>query len=100
MAEEHTSKVAEELQNLTEDLKEVLNEEVLAGNAKVKAIRARVEEQLNDIRDKAKDTAREVVYRTKRAGRAVDEYAHEEPWRIVGAAVAVGVAIGFLLGRR
>lgn len=100
MGTENTAKVAEELQNLSQDLKEVLEEEALAGNAKVKVLRARVENQLHDIRESAVDAAREAAYRAKRAARAADEYAHEEPWRIVGAAVAVGMAIGFLLGRR
>lgn len=95
-----TSKVAEELQNLAQDIKEVLEEEELAGNAKVKALRARVENTLEDVRDSAVSAAKEAAYRARRAADAADEYAHEEPWRLVGAGVAVGVVIGFLLGRR
>lgn len=95
-----TTKVANELQNLAEDLKDVLSEEALAGNAKVKALRERLESNLQDVRETAVDAAKEAAYRAKRAAKAADEYAHEEPWRIVGAALATGVILGFLLGRR
>mgnify|MGYP002349064555 CR=1 FL=1 len=31
---------------------------------------------------------------------AADRYAHDEPWRVAGAALAVGALVGFLLARR
>ena len=36
----------------------------------------------------------------KDAAKAADQYAHDEPWRVAGAALAVGALVGFLLARR
>ena len=36
----------------------------------------------------------------KDAAIAADRYAHDEPWRVAGAALAVGALVGFLLARR
>ena len=39
------------------------------------------------------DTAREAAH-------TANNYAHDEPWHVAGGALAVGVLLGFLLGRR
>ena len=44
----------------------------------------------------AQDAARQA----KEAALAADRYAHDEPWRVAGAALAVGALVGFLLARR
>lgn len=96
MAESTKNAVAQELQDLAEDLKEVVESEAFANNPKVKALRVRIDE----LSDQARDVMREAKHKTKCAAVAADQYAHEEPWRLVGAGVAVGVVIGFLLGRK
>ena len=45
--------------------------------------------QLETLRAQAKDAAL-----------AADRYAHDEPWRVASAALAVGALVGFLLARR
>lgn len=35
-----------------------------------------------------------------RRARDTDNYAHEHPWKIMGAAAAFGLALGVLVGRR
>ncbi len=67
--------------------------------------------QARALRDQVNDTwqtARDVVAdKTKVAGAKAREvadnahaYAREEPWQVAGAALAVGVLIGLMLGRR
>ena len=41
-----------------------------------------------------------VEIRDQEAALAADRYAHDEPWRVAGAALAVGALVGFLLARR
>jgi ElaB/YqjD/DUF883 family membrane-anchored ribosome-binding protein len=41
-----------------------------------------------------------VVDKTKAAARATDDFVHEEPWKAVGVAAALGLALGVLIGRR
>ncbi|MGL4666414.1 MAG: DUF883 family protein [Saezia sp.] len=96
MREELKKSAVEELQDLASDLKDVMNEEALSNHPKVKALR----HQLDDWGVQAKDVVKEATEKTKWAAKVADDYAHEEPWRLIGAGVAVGVVIGILLGRR
>lgn len=54
--------------------------------------------------DKAKvDLARmqeAAVVRAKDAGRAADDYVHENPWTAMGVAAGVGLLLGMLISRR
>lgn len=96
MREDLRKMAVEELQELARDLKEVLNEEELAKNPKIKALR----HQLDEWGVHAKEAVNDVTKKTKQAAHYANHYAHEEPWRLIGAGVAVGVVIGILLGRR
>lgn len=41
-----------------------------------------------------------VVEKTKAAAKATDVYVHQNLWEAVGAAAALGLAIGWLMGRK
>ena len=41
-----------------------------------------------------------ILFKARQTAHATDEYVHENPWRSVGVAAAVGVIIGMLIGRR
>jgi ElaB/YqjD/DUF883 family membrane-anchored ribosome-binding protein len=58
-------------------------------NARVAAARAFVEEMPAAISDRVRKTAQ-----------VTDDYVREQPWQSMGVAAAVGLLVGFLLGRR
>jgi len=47
----------------------------------------------------AKAKMAEVEEKVRVTASASDDYVHENPWRVVGAAAGVGVVIGLLIGR-
>ena len=63
-------------------------------------LRSRIRDRLDNAKERIVDAEQEAVDRAKRAARATDTYVHSHPWQAVGAAAAVGLAIGVLLGRR
>ena len=69
------------------------------GVPEIKMLRQRLDDGLHNARDSA---VRSPGSRTpgQDAARAADRYAHDEPWRVAGAAMAVGALVGFLLARR
>jgi ElaB/YqjD/DUF883 family membrane-anchored ribosome-binding protein len=89
-----------ELEALLGDLRTLLSKAELEAVPEVKALRERLDDGLHDLRDKAVESAQEAARRAREAARAADEYAHEEPWRVAGAALAVGALLGYLIGRR
>ena len=65
-----------------------------------KVLRQRLDDGMHSVRDAAVRAAQEAAHQAKDAARAADRYAHDEPWRVAGAALAVGALVGFLLARR
>lgn len=64
------------------------------------ALRAKAEDSLTAAKVKIADTQEALLEKTKAAARVTDDYVHDNPWRAVGAAAAVGLVIGLLIGRR
>jgi ElaB/YqjD/DUF883 family membrane-anchored ribosome-binding protein len=94
-------------EQLVSNLRRVISdaEELLAATAgqtdtKVAELRARAKENLLVAREKLADADAAVRARARQAATVTDEYVHDHPWSSIGAAAAVGILIGVLLGRR
>jgi ElaB/YqjD/DUF883 family membrane-anchored ribosome-binding protein len=79
-----------ELEKLVTDLKGLLANKNLDAVPEIKLLRQRLDDGMQTARDSAVRAAQD----------AADRYAHDEPWRVAGAALAVGALVGFLLARR
>lgn len=64
---------------------------------KASALRASVEANLAAARQRLRELQGEAYERTAATARATDEYVHENPWLMIGAAAAVGFIVGFLV---
>lgn len=89
-----------ELEKLVSDLRGLLDSKNLDALPEIQVLRKRLDEGIDSARESAVRTAREAARQAKDAARAADQYAHDEPWRVAGAALAAGAVIGFLLARR
>ena len=94
-------------EQLVSNLRRVISdaEDLLAATAgqtdtKVAELRARAKENLLMAREKLADAYAAVRARARLAATATDEYVHDNPWSSIGAAAALGILIGVLLGRR
>ena len=94
-------------EQLVSNLRRVISdaEDLLAATAgqtdsRVNELRARARENLNVAREKLADADAAVRARARQAATATDEYVHDNPWSSIGAAAALGLLIGVLLGRR
>ena len=101
------SRLSENKQKLVEDMKVVVTdaEELLRASAdvageKVAALRERLVVRLKKAKEHILDAEEIVREKAKAAAHATDEYVHDNPWQAVGVAAAVGVLVGFIIGRR
>ena len=69
-------------------------------DSKITELRARAKENLSMAREKLADADAVVRARARQAAAVTDEYVHDNPWSSIGAAAALGILIGVLLGRR
>jgi len=70
------------------------------GDKKLAEVRAKTEESLKVVKARMAEAQAALLVKTKEAAKATDTYVHENPWRAVGVAAAVGLVIGLLIGRR
>lgn len=89
-----------ELEKLVSEMRTLMANKNLDSVPEIKALRERLDEGMHNVRDAAVRAAQEAANQAKDAARAADRYAHDEPWRVAGAALAVGALVGFLMARR
>jgi ElaB/YqjD/DUF883 family membrane-anchored ribosome-binding protein len=82
------------------DVEQLLKSVASEGGDKANAFRAKVEQNLKVAKERLHHIEEGTINRTKAAARVTDEYVHEHPWPVIGAAVCLGVVIGLLLNRR
>ena len=89
-----------ELEKLVGDLRGLLASRDLDGIPEIKQLRQRLDDGIQTVREATVRAAQEATQQAKDAARAADRYAHDEPWRVASAALAVGALVGFVLARR
>ncbi|MBT9522774.1 MAG: DUF883 domain-containing protein [Dechloromonas sp.] len=104
MSEEMTAankeKLVTDLKVVISDTEELLRATAGAAGEKVSELRDRLSVRLRDTKERVLDLEAALVDKTKAAARATDDFVHEEPWKAVGVAAALGLALGVLIGRR
>ncbi|MCW5220830.1 DUF883 family protein [Verminephrobacter aporrectodeae] len=89
-----------ELEKLVSDLRGLLASKNLDTIPEIKLLRQRLDDGMHNVRELAVRAAQDAARQAKEAAQAADRYAHDEPWRVAGAALAMGALVGFLLARR
>jgi ElaB/YqjD/DUF883 family membrane-anchored ribosome-binding protein len=82
------------------DIEELLKRITHVSDADVDRLKERVRAGAETTRAAVRDASVEARRRAGESLTAVDSYAHERPWQIVGLAAVAGAAIGFLASRR
>jgi len=93
-------KLVSDLKVVIADTEELLRATTNVASEKVGELRERLIVRLRDAKERLLDLEQAVIEKTKAAARATDDFVHEEPWKAVGIAAALGLALGVLIGRR
>lgn len=100
MISSNKEKLVSDLRVVISDTEELLRATAGAAGEKVSDLRERLSIRLRDTKERLVDLEVALVDKTKAAARATDDFVHEEPWKAVGVAAALGLALGVLIGRR
>ena len=88
------------LKQVIDEAEDMLQTAVDSGDEKLTDLRIRMRENLRAAREKLTDAEIALRARSRKVARATDVYVHENPYRSIGAGVALGLLIGVLLTRR
>jgi len=93
-------KLMEDLRLVVSDAEELLRTTANQAGEGAAAVRARIQDNLQTVKESLADTETAVLERTRQAEKAADQYVHENPWTSIGIAAGVGALVGILIARR
>ena len=99
-ATETKDQLVSNLRRVVSDAEDLLAATAGQTDSKITELRARAKENLSMAREKLADADAVVRARARQAAAVTDEDVHDNPWSSIGAAAALGILIGVLLGRR
>ena len=94
------NKLLHDLQPVISDAEELLRMTVDQVGDSTAEVRGRIQSRLQQARAELASLEHEASARLKAAGHATDEFVHENPWKSIGIAAAIGLVVGLLVARR
>jgi ElaB/YqjD/DUF883 family membrane-anchored ribosome-binding protein len=93
-------KVASDFRAIIADGEDLLKAAATVSGEGLAVARTRFEGQLKNAKAALADASQPVLERTRETAAAADEYVRGNPWSAVGIALAAGVLVGYLAGRK
>lgn len=93
-------RMAQHLRALADETEALLNDTARAGDEKVAPTRERLRGELIHLRERLTDLERQAGTQIKHAAERADQAVHAHPYTAMGAAAAIGLLAGLLIGRR
>ena len=95
-----TDKLMADLRLVVADAEELLRTTAGQAGEGAAELREKVRISLARAREGLADAQETAIAKAKAAGRAADDYVHDNPWRSIGVAAGFGLLVGLLIGRR
>jgi ElaB/YqjD/DUF883 family membrane-anchored ribosome-binding protein len=89
-----------DLRAVVRDAQQLLDSGVSNCGAQASQARQRLESAMREVRQSWAESGSQARQHLSQWQQASDEYVHQHPWTTVGMAIGMGVAMGWLLGRR
>lgn len=71
----------------------------MTGEELVKA-KAELSKRIDTAKVSMTDASHSIAEQAKKTATITNNYAHEQPWQVIGAGSAIGFLLGYLLARR
>jgi ElaB/YqjD/DUF883 family membrane-anchored ribosome-binding protein len=93
-------RMAQHLRTLADEAEALLKATARAGDTKVTETRERLRGEVAQLRSRLADLEAQAGTQLKSAAHRTDEVVHAHPYTAMGAAAAIGLLTGLLIGRR
>lgn len=100
MSQVARDKLISDFKVVVSDTEELLRATAGLAGEKVGELRAKAQDRLAGAKLKLAEMEAAAIDKAKEAGRAADNYVHDNPWRSVAIAAGCGFIVGLLIGRR
>ena len=93
-------KFVQDMRVVISDAEELLRATANQAGEKIGVARERIQDSLHQAKVKLAEAEAVLKDRGAEAARYTEEYVHENPWRAIGVAAAIGLVLGLLITRR
>ncbi|MDX3904755.1 MAG: DUF883 family protein [Pigmentiphaga sp.] len=93
-------KLLSDVKVVLNDAEDLLKQAASSTGDRAVELRERALTSLKRAREKLLDVQDSMLERSKAAARATDDFVHDNPWRAIGIAAAVGFLAGLLVNNR
>lgn len=100
MTQARKDRLMSDLRVVVADAEELLRLTVDQTGHEAAQLRSRIADRIQQAKADLVSLQQVVVDKAQAAGHVADQYVHDNPWRVVGAAAGVGLIVGLLIGRR
>ena len=89
-----------ELSNFLTDIEDLIKATTSLTGEDLARARARLAERVARARQSLEAMGGAIIIRARKTAADTNDYVHEQPWKSVGIAAAVGMVLGFMFARR
>ena len=93
-------KLVDEFSSVLSEAESLLDKASKETGDRARDLRSQVESKLLSAKLRLQELQTDAADRAKAAARYTDDYVHDNPWRAIGVAAAVGFLAGLLMNRR
>jgi len=93
-------KLVSDVKDVLNDVEQLMRQAGAAGGEQAAELRRRAADAVEKAQDKLDRLQRDATRATREAADAADKWVHQNPWSSIGAAAAIGLLIGVLVGGR
>ena len=93
-------RLVDDFVSVLSEAEELLKKAGTETGERARDLRAQVEGKLLAAKLRLQELEGEAVDRAREAAQYTDEYVHENPWRMIGIAAAIGFVAGLMINRR
>jgi ElaB/YqjD/DUF883 family membrane-anchored ribosome-binding protein len=93
-------RLVDDFVSVLSEAEELLKKAGTETGERARDLRAQVEGKLLAAKLRLQELEGEAVDRAREAAKYTDEYVHDNPWRMIGIAAAIGFVAGLMINRR
>lgn len=90
----------EDLRHVVADAEELLRATATQAGEGAAFARAHIQDSLKAAKARLLEARGGVIERAREAANITDQYAHDNPWKLIGVSAVAGAVIGMLIARR
>jgi ElaB/YqjD/DUF883 family membrane-anchored ribosome-binding protein len=94
------NQLASDIHVLVSEAEELLKSTATYSGESINAARVKFQATLENVKGRVADAQSAAMGKAKKTVKATDGYVQENPWKMVGVAVAVGLVVGVLLHKK